>query len=104
MIPSVILGWASGVASSALILFLRAYLTEHRDRQVYRRELKKDTHTRRIESDRQIYQRRITILIRSYLATYVRSGKWWNTRNARSRNKDISCPCQPPGRARKSCC
>ena len=77
---NLILGWAAGVLSCSLVLVLRWWLDELRVRAVERRERRKDERTRRIELDRQTHQRRITVLIRCYLAAYVRSGKWWNTR------------------------
>lgn len=72
-----IFGWISGIVSTLMILMLKAELGARRDERRTRRATSLDDRRRRIETDRGIYAHRLTILIRSNLATFIRSGKWW---------------------------
>jgi hypothetical protein len=43
-----------------------------------RRTTSLDDRQRHIATDRDLYAERLTTLVRSQLATYIRSGRWWN--------------------------
>jgi hypothetical protein len=72
-----LLAWIGAVASAVIILLLKAHLgARHEERQT-NRTTQLDDRRRRIETDRDLYASRLTTLVRSNLATYIRSGAWW---------------------------
>jgi hypothetical protein len=71
-----LLTYLGGMASTAVILMLRAYLEGRRDERRMKRATRLDEAQRRIETDRATYRRRLTTLVQASLATYIRSGRW----------------------------
>src|SRR5439155_10639407 len=67
----------AGIASTASILILKAALEARQEERRTRLTTSLADRERRIETDRAMYGRRLTILVRSNLATLIRSGKWW---------------------------
>lgn len=76
-----VIGWIGGVASTAIILVLKAHLETRKEERRSRRATSLDDRQRRIETDRAIYRRRLTTLVRTNLATYIRSGRWRTDEN-----------------------
>jgi hypothetical protein len=72
-----LLGWIGAVASTAIILLLKWHLGVRNEERRTRRTTSLDDRQRHIATDRDIYGGRLTTLVRSHLATFIRSGKWW---------------------------
>jgi len=72
-----LLAWIGAVASTVIVLLLKAHLgMRHEERQTKRTTTLEDRQ-RRIETDRALYGARLTTLVRLNLATYIRTGAWW---------------------------
>ena len=67
-----------GIVGSILTLWVKAALENRTEERRKRREDESKTRDNRIDTDRATYNQRITILIRSNLAAYIRSGKWYS--------------------------
>jgi hypothetical protein len=67
-----------GIVSTAVVLILKSHLEARKDERRNRRAQGLVDAQRRIETDRAIYRRRLTTIVHSHLATYVRSGRWWS--------------------------
>jgi len=70
------LGWVGGLVSAAVLLLLKAHLDARREERRRRRSTIEEDDRRRIETDRAIYRGRRTTVVRSRLATVIRSGGW----------------------------
>ncbi len=71
-----VLAWAGGIASTVMVLLLRAHIEARKEERRTRRTSSFMDRQRRIDTDRAIYQRRLTTLVRSNLAAYIRTGSW----------------------------
>jgi hypothetical protein len=78
------LSWIVPVVSATVVLLFRAYplllkawLRDWTEERKARREESREDREKRVQTDRTTYNRRLAILIRCHLATYVRSGKWF---------------------------
>jgi len=69
------IGWIGGVAATAIILILKEHLEARKEDRGVRRTTKLEDRQRRIETDRAIYGRQLTLLTKSELPAFIRSGR-----------------------------